>query len=215
MFVNHHIFFLFIRTISAQEAQGSRQPFPRHHLQVLRASSICLHRVPRQVSNTHSIKPNRKQSGSRRTDPELGASCVWSRLIWLIRPRLSISPITTFRSTRLSLVSFRALFWSVPLSPLEQNCFLLGAQPQMQAEETRRSTMCCRSRSDSARAHFLFFLFWFFSGLIYSCKLHIFQLSRSPSPIHFSSLFITSDSLYCSPHGKQLWSCCAALSPWN
>lgn len=61
-------------------------------------------------------------------------------------------------------MSFRALFWSVPLSPLEQNCFLLAAQPQMQAEETRRSTMCCRSRSDSARAHSFFYFFYFGSS---------------------------------------------------
>lgn len=105
---------------------------------------------------------------------------------------------TAFHSTRPSLVSFRALFWSMPLPPLEQNCFLLAAQPQMQAEETRRSAMCCRSRSDSNRATPSFSV-CFFSGLIYSCKLHIFQ----PSPIYFSSLFITSDSLRCSPHGKH------------
>lgn len=93
--------------------------------------------------------------------------------------------ITTFPSTWLSLVSLRALFWSMPLSPLEQNCFLLAAQPQMQAEETRRSAMCCRSRTDSDRAHSFFSVVWFFSGLIYSCKLHIFQLSRLPSPVYF------------------------------
>lgn len=117
-------------------------------------------------------------------------------------PSYQAALIATFPSTWLSLVSLCALFWSMPLSPLEQNCFLLAAQPQMQAEETRRSAMCCRSRSDSNRAR-SFFLVCFFSGLIYSCKLHIFQPSRSPSPIYFSSLFITSDSLCCSPHGKH------------
>lgn len=107
--------------------------------------------------------------------------------------------VATVHSSQLSPVSSCALFWSMPPSPLEQNCFLLAAQPQMQAEETLRSAMCCRSRSNS---HSFFFLRVFLS-LIYSCKLHIFQLSRLPSPIHFSSLFITSDSVRCSPHGKD------------
>lgn len=135
-------------------------------------------------------------------------------------PTYQSAPITTLHSTWLSLVSFRALFWSVPLSPLEQNCFLLAAQPQMQAEETRRSTMCCRSRSDSTRAHSFFFFFFSFSfgsslASFICVNYTFFSSAFSPSPIHFSSLFITSDSLDCSPHGKRLWSCCAALSPWN
>lgn len=107
-------------------------------------------------------------------------------------PSYQPAPITTIHSTWLSLVSLRALFWSMPLSPLEQNCFLLAAQPQMQAEETLRSAMCCRSRSDSHS-----FFVCFFSGLIYSCKLHIFLPSRLSSLVYFSSLFITSDSFCC------------------
>lgn len=39
-------------TVLAQEAESAGQPFPWHSLQVLRTSSICLHRVPRQVRNT-------------------------------------------------------------------------------------------------------------------------------------------------------------------
>lgn len=38
---------------SAKEAQSSRQSIPRHNLQVFWTSSIRLHRIPRQVSNTH------------------------------------------------------------------------------------------------------------------------------------------------------------------
>ena len=49
--------------VSAQEAESSGQPFPRHCLKVLWASSICLHRVPRQVSNTHWYKPDRAKQG--------------------------------------------------------------------------------------------------------------------------------------------------------
>lgn len=49
----------FTSILLAQEAKSSRQPFPWHCLQVLWTSSIRLHRIPRQVSNTHAYKLTR------------------------------------------------------------------------------------------------------------------------------------------------------------
>lgn len=79
----------FLCILSAQEAKSSGQPFPWHCLQVLWTSSIRLHRIPRQVSNTHTHTSRQGQ-------------------IWVVVHRARIG-------SRLCLKLARASFFRCPL----------------------------------------------------------------------------------------------------